>query len=1048
MELWKHLRSLHSSWANGDGPSRSHGLVDRKMRVSLGIGVLAVLTALLAVPREVSSTRSVDERGLSATRAPSGAAWAAWVAEDGAASWIVFSRQLGTRWTAPQTLPGSGPWADDPCLAFDAEGTPWLAWTQYTGTGAHVRLASWNGQRWVELESVPAPPMSRSRRPALAAEAGGGLWLAWVGFDGVDDEVYAAHWDGAIWSPVVRVSSDDTDSRAYDTQPRVAVAADGVVFLVWVSSEGLLDDQIHFSRFSDHGWTPQQRVDLDDESADTEPAFLVDADGQAWLAWQGVVQTESGVRWRIFATHWNEGAAKWEPERMVSSPPELAVQEQFPSLSVDERGLPQIVWTASGRAEGLARAQWEGDDWSAPSWIVAGVFGSDFTVLDTSTDLLWLERGLHSQRIPDAGPPLPLSEPGSTGSVQGDGIVNRYLALGDSITWGQYNDVYGNPVGPYPAKMEYKLDTTIVASEVINRGVPGERSELLLNRVGSEVLTYLPQFVLLMEGTNDVTHNRDPNYVITNFLLIYDAIRYHLGLSGIRQIVGTIVPRLDGKNYDTQILNVYFRNFAVSKNLPLADNWQAFYDYGAWGELYVDLLHPDGQGLQIIADTFYTTMIENHFWLVPDTTPPVAAIDPLPPQTVCRNVPVSWSGSDGSWGTGVESFDVQVKEASGYPWEDWLTATTESAATYPGGVFGQPLSFRVRARDRAGNLGDYSAPATTTVVDQTPPAAYLFPLRPAEVVPFEVRWRGEDACGEVTHYTVQYQRGEDPPVSWLVGTSATAALFDPSEPQFGETYLFRVRARDEAGNWSGWSDPVTTLLAQFALSGEILTNRDEPVAFAGVIVTDALAVDTPPGGYVAFLGSPGEYELSASRYGFGQLPPMRGVSVTHSLAGLDFVLPPVDDVVKEGGFEGGAWGHWQPGGTLTPTLGADPHTGHGAALLGGPGELAWLRQRFTVPEGLADATLSFLIRLDSEDDLSSTLDLALQGTTIRHTQVISAGGWTHVWLPVEAAAGQVVTLTFTLSNTPAVELDEVSLGSAHFGGGFIYLPIVVSAHGW
>ena len=50
-----------------------------------------------------------------------------------------------------------------------------------------------------------------------------------------------------------------------------------------------------------------------------------------------------------------------------------------------------------------------------------------------------------------------------------------------------------------------------------------------------------------------------------------------------------------------------------------------------------------------------------------------------------------------------------------------------------------------------------------------------------------------------------------------------------------------------------------------------------------------------------------------------------------------------------------------------------------------------------------------------------------------------------MWLPVDAAAGQALTLTFTVSDNPAVRLDEVSLGSAIKGGSQMLLPLVFRA---
>jgi hypothetical protein len=161
---------------------------------------------------------------------------------------------------------------------------------------------------------------------------------------------------------------------------------------------------------------------------------------------------------------------------------------------------------------------------------------------------------------------------------------------------------------------------------------------------------------------------------------------------------------------------------------------------------------------------------------------------------------------------------------------------------------------------------------------------------------------------------------------------------------------------------------------------------------------------------------------------------------------VDMILPPLDNVVSNGDLEPGTWGSWQAGGTFTPTLTPEAHTGYGAALLGGLGKLSWLRQPLSVPVDLTNPTLSFLVRLDGDVAGSSTIQIELEGTPISYTHVVESGDWSHVWLPVDAAVGQPVTLAFTLSDTSAVRLDEVSLGSALSGGHFPNLPLVLRHH--
>ena len=348
---------------------------------------------------------------------------------------------------------------------------------------------------------------------------------------------------------------------------------------------------------------------------------------------------------------------------------------------------------------------------------------------------------------------------------------------------------------------------------------------------------------------------------------------------------------------------------------------------------------------------------------------------------------------------------------------------------------------------RSGNQNSYSNPVSTQISDDGPPEVHLNALPPAQKAPFQVSWSGSDACGQVQGFDVEYRVGPAGEwQAWLKSTSNTSTAFAPDSPQYGETYYFHARANDQAGNWSGWSNETSTILARYMLEGEAINTRHQPVFGAKVSAPGALAVGYDSSKYTAYLLDKGFYTLEMSHDAYGKMPPMRAISVTTDLAGLDFVLPPLDEVVSDGGFEDGGWGDWQTAGTLTPTLGAEPHTGYGAVLMGGAGETAQISQVLSIPEGLSNTTLSFLARLDDQAGGSSTIQVELEGTSISSTQSISTGEWTHLWLPVdEVGGGQEVTLIFALSDTAAVRLDEVSLGSAIRSGSFVHLPMVLRA---
>lgn len=89
--------------------------------------------------------------------------------------------------------------------------------------------------------------------------------------------------------------------------------------------------------------------------------------------------------------------------------------------------------------------------------------------------------------------------------------------------------------------------------------------------------------------------------------------------------------------------------------------------------------------------------------------------------------------------------------------------------------------------------------------DCLPPSATVEPLPFYVTTPaFTVTWRGRDVWSGIRDYDVQYRAGYAGEwVDWLTGTTAHSATF-PGEP--GQTFFFRARARDKAGNVAAFGD--------------------------------------------------------------------------------------------------------------------------------------------------------------------------------------------------------------------------------------------------
>jgi len=126
-----------------------------------------------------------------------------------------------------------------------------------------------------------------------------------------------------------------------------------------------------------------------------------------------------------------------------------------------------------------------------------------------------------------------------------------------------------------------------------------------------------------------------------------------------------------------------------------------------------------GLGMTATGDRYWTAI----FIRGPDRTPPWARMGAPAKGTLitlssrgqARQVTLAWAGDDrplAALTAGLRSFDVQ-RRIDGGAWVFVLTSTT--GRTWSSSVaVGHRVDLRVRARDRAGNIGSWSSPVSVT----------------------------------------------------------------------------------------------------------------------------------------------------------------------------------------------------------------------------------------------------------------------------------------------------------------------------------------------
>ena len=185
----------------------------------------------------------------------------------------------------------------------------------------------------------------------------------------------------------------------------------------------------------------------------------------------------------------------------------------------------------------------------------------------------------------------------------------KFLAFGDSITFGRCGPA-PNTCPPYTVRLGELLRGRYTSQnfQIITSGEPGEKTSEGGARLPREVSDLNPEVVLIMEGTNDVV--AEP----FNLSQSEDNLEYMIEESRNRGasviFIATIPPIPPGGPNNSHIprvlqLNDEIRDLAARKGAHLVDVFAA---------LNADLnryysgndLHPTGEGLRVIGETFYT----------------------------------------------------------------------------------------------------------------------------------------------------------------------------------------------------------------------------------------------------------------------------------------------------------------------------------------------------------------------------------------------------------------------------------------------------------
>ncbi len=161
----------------------------------------------------------------------------------------------------------------------------------------------------------------------------------------------------------------------------------------------------------------------------------------------------------------------------------------------------------------------------------------------------------------------------------------------------------------------YDTDKYFPDHIVYNRGIAGDRSNHILDRLSDNVLMLNPRIILIHVGTNDIGAKLGYDIILANYKKIVDNIHAHD--AGIKILIDSVYPindenrffysRIYGtrENYQILELNRQLKEFAAKNGCIFIDNYSILTDSeGRLARAYTtDGLHLTQKGYEVATDS-------------------------------------------------------------------------------------------------------------------------------------------------------------------------------------------------------------------------------------------------------------------------------------------------------------------------------------------------------------------------------------------------------------------------------------------------------------
>ena len=277
----------------------------------------------------------------------SGNAIAVWQQSDGSRDNIWTNRYIPNfGWGSAQLIETSTGSAQDPKIAFDANGNAIAVWRQWDGTRYNIWANRYTAstETWGTAELIETDDSAVGfESPQIAIDANGNAIVTWfqhISFSSYNLWVNRYIFDSG-WGSAQMIETGIDPGAVLFPSPQIAIEANGNAIVVWQQDDGRRKN-ILAKRYTAgmDTWGTAELIETNNAGDAEKPQIAIDTNGNAIVVWQ----QRSGTTNSIWANRFTPGMG-WGTAHLVET--DDAGSAHDPQITIDGDGNAIAVWTQS-----------------------------------------------------------------------------------------------------------------------------------------------------------------------------------------------------------------------------------------------------------------------------------------------------------------------------------------------------------------------------------------------------------------------------------------------------------------------------------------------------------------------------------------------------------------------------------------------------------------------------------------------------------------------------------------------------------------------------